>query len=70
MQEERRYYRLDEVARLLRVSVQTVRRLIAKDKIAHMHTPGNALRIYNKRLSDYCRAGKISGLMEMTNLDQ
>jgi excisionase family DNA binding protein len=42
---EKKYYRPDEVAQILRVSVRTVRRWAAKDRIEHVHTPGKAIRI-------------------------
>jgi excisionase family DNA binding protein len=42
---EKKYYRPDETAELLRVSVRTVRRWAAKDRIEHVHTPGKAIRI-------------------------
>jgi excisionase family DNA binding protein len=42
---EKQYYRPDEVAQLLRVSVRTVRQWAAHNRIGRMHTPGKAIRI-------------------------
>jgi excisionase family DNA binding protein len=42
---KKQYYRPDEVAQLLRVSVRTVRRWAAHNRIEHVHTPGKAIRI-------------------------
>jgi excisionase family DNA binding protein len=47
---DKNYYRPDEVARFLRVSVRTVRRWSAKRKIKHMHTPGGGIRIPRSEL--------------------
>ena len=45
------YFRPDEVARLLRVSVRTIRRWAARGKIEHVHTPGKAIRISQRELA-------------------
>jgi excisionase family DNA binding protein len=42
---EKKYYRPDEVAQILRVSVRTVRRWAANNRIEHVRTPGKAIRI-------------------------
>jgi excisionase family DNA binding protein len=52
---EKLYYRPDEVARLLRVSVRTVRRWVAMNRIEHVHTPGRAIRIPGQELKRIIR---------------
>lgn len=52
---EKEFYRPDEVARLLRVSVRTVRRWVARGKIGHVHTPGRAIRIPQREVARLLR---------------
>jgi excisionase family DNA binding protein len=54
---EKELYRPDEVARLLRVSVRTVRRWAGRGKIEHMRTPGKAIRIPKRELARLVREG-------------
>ncbi len=46
----KRYFRPDEVAQILQVSVRTVRRWTAREMIEHIHTPGKAIRIPRRAL--------------------
>jgi excisionase family DNA binding protein len=47
---DKRFFRPDEVAELLRVHVRTVRRWIAKGKLEAKRTPGMRIRVSRKEV--------------------
>lgn len=52
---EKKYYRPDELATLLCVTIRTVHRWIRERRIDHVHTPGGHLRIPSSEIAKVIR---------------
>ena len=55
---EKKYYRPDEVARLLRVTRSTVYFWVSRGKIGHIRTPGGLIRISRDEIEKLENIGK------------